>query len=806
MKLVSMELKNYRRYEHQIITFPEGLIGIVGKNGTGKSTLIEAIAWCLYGSDVTRRRKGDIRRTEAGEASECKVIVELMLGSDAIRVERSIRGKNAQASARLFLNGSTEAAITGVREVSEEIASRTRMDYVSFFTSVFAKQKELAALSGLTDAKRKVTIMRLLRINDIEEVIKNIRFDINRSKDMQEFLQNSVEDLDELEKELRVFETNQESILSKIKKLKNDLKILEKECELEEQNFTILEKKYKEYNTIKTEIANLNGQILNADKEKSRANDDLAVALESKQELIEIQPQLKKFEKIKIEKENLDSIKLKYVEKCSIESRFNDCHQQINTKNQEKEQLVGQLKSYNGIDDKAMSVSQKVISLKQNNEEKKIKESAIQAQINEKNAQKSKIQQEFDDFKSLGKESKCPKCFQKLNEQHVERLTKSYTTEIQKLQKLIDNDDDEKITVSNDIKTISAELQLEEENEKSINDKIKKRDELRIEMEMIENTLYELQSEQTRISSELKKYENIQYDDDEYSKIVSEFNKLEEIRIRTIELNTKISTIPDLKTRIDLIEKNISKVNQNIVIYNTKLKEISFNEIEYEEAKKSKTETEKKFYEQKEVISEQKQNLQRIEDNISHQEEKIKTEEQRRDMIKESGSKINSLSTLVELMIDFKMHLISRIKPQLSSVTSELFRQMTNGKYSTVELDDNYSIMINDRGKNHPIDRFSGGEADLANLCLRIAISQELSRRAGGLGIKFIALDEIFGSQDEERKNSILQALNELSHQFHQILLITHIEDVKESLPYVFHIIENADNTVSVEEEGDFAL
>ena len=806
MKLVSMELKNYRRYEHQIITFPEGLIGIVGKNGSGKSTLIEAIAWCLYGSDVTRRRKGDIRRTESGETSECKVIVELMLGSDAIRIERGIRGRNAQASARLFLNGSTEAAITGVREVTEEITSRTRMDYVSFFTSVFAKQNELAALSGLPNAKRKVTIMRLLRINDINEVITSIRFDINRSKEMQEFFQNNVEDLDKLEKQLAAFQTNQKVVLAEIKKMENNLKILQKECDLGEQNFIKLEKKYKEHNIINTEIANLNGQILNAEKEKGRANDDLAVALESKQKLIEIQPQLEKFEKIKIEKENLDSIKLKYIEKCSVESRFNDCRQQADAKNQEMEQLIAELDAYDEIDEETRSVSQKLTSLKQNSEVKKIEEGAIQAQINEKTTQKKKIQQEFDDFKSLGDESKCPKCFQPLNKQHMESLTKSYATEIQKLEKSIEDNFEEKVKISNEIKIIFTNLQLEEANEESVNDKIKKRDKLRIGIDIGKKTLSTLQSQQVKISLELEEYKNIQYDDEEYSKIISEFNKLEEIRTRSIELNTKVSTIPDLKTRIELIEKNISKIDQDIIIHNTELEKISFNEAEYEKAKKTKTETEKQFYKQKEIISEQKQNIQRIEDNISHQEEKIKTEEQRRDMIKESGSKINSLSTLVDFMIDFKMHLISRIKPQLSSATSELFRQMTNGKYSAVELDDNYSITINDRGKNHPIDRFSGGESDLANLCLRIAISQELSRRAGGLGIQFIALDEIFGSQDEERKSNILQALNELSHQFHQILLITHVEDVKESLPYVFHIKENADNTVSVEEEGDFAL
>ncbi len=106
-------------------------------------------------------------------------------------------------------------------------------------------------------------------------------------------------------------------------------------------------------------------------------------------------------------------------------------------------------------------------------------------------------------------------------------------------------------------------------------------------------------------------------------------------------------------------------------------------------------------------------------------------------------------------------------------------------------------------GKAYSIDRYSGGEVDLVNLCLRISISQELSQRAGGSRIQFIVLDEIFGSQDEERQENILRALQNLTNQFRQILLITHIESIKESLPYVLNIQDSGNNTVRVEEEGD---
>lgn len=141
------------------------------------------------------------------------------------------------------------------------------------------------------------------------------------------------------------------------------------------------------------------------------------------------------------------------------------------------------------------------------------------------------------------------------------------------------------------------------------------------------------------------------------------------------------------------------------------------------------------------------------------------------------------------------------IRPSLSARASRLFAQITKGRYSTIDLDDDYNIEIEDEGKRFSLERFSGGEVDLANLCLRIAISQEISERSGGKTTEFIVLDEIFCSQDLDRKDSIMNALRELCKQFKQIILITHIEDIKESLPFVLNVTRESDS-VRVKSEG----
>ena len=146
--------------------------------------------------------------------------------------------------------------------------------------------------------------------------------------------------------------------------------------------------------------------------------------------------------------------------------------------------------------------------------------------------------------------------------------------------------------------------------------------------------------------------------------------------------------------------------------------------------------------------------------------------------MKVKKKELQHLNMLSDIMTSFRIHVISQIRPMLSLYASELFENLTDGKYSEIELDENYSLIVYDNGSPYAIDRFSGGEEDLANLCIRLAISEVITQRAGSM-FNFIVLDEIFGSQDNVRKQNIIRALNSFSSKFRQIFLITHIEEIK---------------------------
>ena len=96
----------------------------------------------------------------------------------------------------------------------------------------------------------------------------------------------------------------------------------------------------------------------------------------------------------------------------------------------------------------------------------------------------------------------------------------------------------------------------------------------------------------------------------------------------------------------------------------------------------------------------------------------------------------------------------------------------------------------------------SGGEEDLANLVLRLAISQMIAERAGQQ-FSLLVLDEVFGSLDELRRHNVVELLRKLQDRFEQVILITHIESVREGLDQVISVRYNEETGSSVVTQSD---
>src|SRR6266498_1402779 len=122
---------------------------------------------------------------------------------------------------------------------------------------------------------------------------------------------------------------------------------------------------------------------------------------------------------------------------------------------------------------------------------------------------------------------------------------------------------------------------------------------------------------------------------------------------------------------------------------------------------------------------------------------------------------------------DLRAELNAAMRPEIGGLASAFLADLTDGRYDEVELDEDYRPVVLDEGIPKPV--ISGGEEDLVNLGLRLAISQMIATRAGQ-PLTFLVLDEIFASLDESRRQDVLLLLRRLGDRFPQVIVTTHVE------------------------------
>jgi exonuclease SbcC len=137
--------------------------------------------------------------------------------------------------------------------------------------------------------------------------------------------------------------------------------------------------------------------------------------------------------------------------------------------------------------------------------------------------------------------------------------------------------------------------------------------------------------------------------------------------------------------------------------------------------------------------------------------------------------------------------LIEAALPEIEEYANDLLMQLTGGemriRFETQrsrKKDDSQietlDILISDSTGDRPYENYSGGEQFRVNFAVRLALSQVLARRAGAR-LRTLVIDEGFGSQDPEGRQRLVEAINAVQEKFACILVITHIDELRDKFP-----------------------
>jgi DNA repair protein SbcC/Rad50 len=283
------------------------------------------------------------------------------------------------------------------------------------------------------------------------------------------------------------------------------------------------------------------------------------------------------------------------------------------------------------------------------------------------------------------------------------------------------------------------------------------------------------------LMARLEELAGLSYDPDEHRRKREEKDRLERAQGRVEELARRLETRGAVEEALREARGRVEEAGASARKLQEEISTLGFDEAAYEAASRRVSAAEEKAS----TLRDAREGLGGDWKDTDHRIERAKTEIKRLDddrkLANERASAAARMDEMDVLFTEFFRSLTARARPMLEAEASGLIRELTDGRYESMEFDENYRVRLLDRfDDSYAIERFSGGEADVASLSARVALSRLVAAR-GGNTLGFLVLDEVFGSLDAGRRNNVLLALERLKRSFGQIFIISHVGEVQES-------------------------
>ncbi|MDO8577004.1 MAG: SMC family ATPase [Candidatus Daviesbacteria bacterium] len=697
---VKLKLSNFTSYgqnppELDFTKFK--LAAISGLNGAGKSSLLDGVTWCIWGTS----RAGDSSDSliHSG-ADNMYAEFEFELNGHNFIIKRSRSKKGGGTTNLEFWSGSHNLTEGTIKTTQEKIITTLHLNFETFSNSSYLRQGHADEFTTKGPTERKKILADILGLD---------HYDL----------------LEEKAKE------KSKAALTKLQLL--DYQLLEIEAELSQKEERSEKKKAAEnkINEVETQIK-ASEEKIKALREKREA---LSLAFEQRNKLEQNYLENKKeLEEIitqgKNRKSKIESLKLQFQKLQGVSGQL----QNLKSLQQEKEKM-----------DKT----------RQEQLEIKNKLSVINGEINVKKQQTQSIQKEIDKLTAQLSASsktgaKCPTCGQEIGKAEKSHVRSQLTTQITNLKK--------------DLQGIN--FSKEEQGAADLENQLK--------------AVYFDPEKYQQILLQLKDSEEIQKQNDEKLTIQATLQTEEKVvlEMRVLFQNKKLQVdkISEELTKLPDLSEKIINLNQEI------------------------TDTENQLTGIREEEKEARGILGQINELISRTAQMENLSKQK---TTEKSTLTEEKETFEELALAFgkkgiQAMIIEAAIPEIEDETNSLLEKLTEGRmkvsFQTQKetktklaggekgIIETLDIIISDEMGERPYEMYSGGEAFRVNFCIRLAISKLLTHRAGAK-LQFLVIDEGFGSQDAPGRARLVEAIDTIKNDFEKIVVITHIEELKEEFP-----------------------
>ena len=799
MRLLRLKLENFRQHRDSDIEFRDGMTAIVGPNGSGKSTILEAITYALYGE--MRGQKNTIRFYWAPPRSPARVTLEFELAGKKYVVERN------ELDATLYLHDGSKEHVhaNGLKAVAFACEKLTGLTFEQFTNSFCAEQKQLAFLQFRTRADRQNEIARMLgydRLRSAADLGKK------RVPILKERIRINQENLGTEEQHKHAVESCKASLKQATEAVKSaEVRLLEVERALPAA--LIARQQGENFLSLSAELHEIRGRADALKLAYKNAETSLTQAKLAAEQLALLKPREAVYQLADMACREYDKLREAHLQREQKVARLTELASEI--KNGESRlkalgtvELTSLEKSLDSLH-KGAETTQKDI--------KAAEESWREAQ-GDVAKQLATLEERLNAAREAAKKAQgliargiCPECGQsttasgeealKTRQQEVtERekehgaLLKQAAAQSQKPAKLQELEAafikaqsavEEARTGLNEGRQLQAKIAAEQE---AHNRTLKTRSHLESELDKTPST-YEAKAHETAkakrdaLTKEHEAYLSVRDADQKFKQAEISFAEAEK------ELNEAKAKFKTLEEQRKALPLNDAKDAEKVVDAHKEL----LGE------QKSKLE----------LLTERRNLVKTYEAQLADKQKALAEYHQKLQAISTDKDELALHETTTKELLTLREKLNESIRPELSARASDNLALLTHDRYSLLKLDEDFQPIVTEDDIDKPV--ISGGEEDVVALSLRLALSELIQERQGR-PMSLLILDEVFGSLDSERRQSVMERLSSIKGHFAQILVISHIEEINQVADQCLYVSRDGDTRAAkvTDAPPDFAL
>lgn len=789
--LVSIRLRNFRKVREGTFTpLESGVTGLSGANGAGKSSFLAAAIWALFGVRPDDVPTSGLRRQGSSVKDECSVSVLFRHGGQIIEVIRELRGKNNKTIMNVFVDGK-EQTITTPTFAEQWIRDRLKIDASAFTTAFVVRQKELDSLVDARPAERRATIERLSGIEKMSAALKTARAEENTAKSEVSHMRGSEELVDQAQ---QLVAENEALISDLDKELVSVTEVARARSKAVKESSAQLDKlvaSSDNYRNAQNALESKEKEIANAKAFLSRITEEMNSYAPPSKEIPSSAVLEEKGKNQAAQKKELQQ-KLEEVQANAVrhESQLASLVRSVDESKKEieaQQTLVKSLSVESGLEESLKK------ELKQAESEVSTfveSQSRAEAEISGIEKQQSALTRSIAALKDSPHDANCPTCRTHLEDPAT--LIEDLENQVAELQERAKSLASELSDVKNSLNTARIRLS---DVERRLDDL----DSERRDLEQAQNALVSASERLTALQGEVEAAKDNKPSEGEIEALRKQITDLEIALEESRALFQSARLAERNKARFDQLsqeaeakQNEINELEEALVEIQTYISSLPIvSETDLATARTAVRTAEQELEEAKSAYNNVEYQLGIGKERLAYAEkeyQQAKTDYERK---KSALVALSQKAAVSDILDEFRKDRIASIAPELSETATSLISAMTNGYYTEVLLDENFTPSVIDiEGNERPVSWLSGGEESVVALALRIAIGDLMTGGEGGL----LWLDEVLTAQDSARRSSLLNTLRNLTGR--QIVMINHTPDANDMVDKILEVVETDNGSI----------